>query len=134
MCVSGSWLVREISVFNILRHGSYFIKLLTSGPHPLARSDSVTAKQWSNSAKNSICWRPANAPILPGSAQTFHIDWRLPLQGWPTTVHQSVGYWNLQSGPADSGYARRQIVTSDGCSNPSVALTPVASMNTTWTP
>jgi hypothetical protein len=37
-----------------------------------------------------VCWRPANAPILPGLAESFHIGRRMPLQGWPTTVHQSV--------------------------------------------
>jgi hypothetical protein len=90
VCVSGSWLVREISVFNILRHGSYFIKLLTSGPHPLARSDSVTAKQWSNSAKCFLCWRPANIPILPGTDQSFHIDRRMFLQRQATGTQETV--------------------------------------------
>jgi hypothetical protein len=32
----------------------------------------------------------ANAPILPASVPSSNIDWRMPLQGWPTTVHQSV--------------------------------------------
>ena len=43
-----------------------------------------------NDQQPFLCWRPANAPILPGSAQAFHIDRRMLLRRQATAVRQSV--------------------------------------------
>ena len=34
-----------------------------------------------NHQQSFVCWQPANAPILSGLAQSFHIDQRMPLPG-----------------------------------------------------
>ncbi len=37
-----------------------------------------------------LCWRPANAPILPDPDQSFHIDRRMPLGTQAGSIRHTV--------------------------------------------
>ncbi len=39
-----------------------------------------------------LCWRPANAPILPGPDQSFHIDRRMPRQRQVESIRHTAGW------------------------------------------
>ncbi len=60
-------------------------------------------KQASSARESFTCWQPANAPILPGPDQSFHIDRRTPLQNWPTAVQQAVVLCHKSTFVSDEG-------------------------------
>ena len=65
-------------------------KSTNASDSPLARDVHTGACLANGRTVRFLCWRPANASILPEPAEPFHIDHRMPLQVWPTVVQQTV--------------------------------------------